>query len=80
MTAQQRDMVDQILRNAPFNLGGDVPPSAPSSSRCSLVPRNKINKCCFAGGAPGGSNPEPTDYAHGYLQALSAVTVSGQHR
>jgi acetyl esterase/lipase len=24
MTAQQRDMVDQILRNAPFDLGGDV--------------------------------------------------------
>jgi epsilon-lactone hydrolase len=24
MTAQQRDMIDQILRNAPFDLGGDV--------------------------------------------------------
>jgi monoterpene epsilon-lactone hydrolase len=24
MTAQQRDMVDQMLRNAPFDLGGDV--------------------------------------------------------
>ena len=24
MTAQQRDMVDRILRNAPFDLGGDV--------------------------------------------------------
>ena len=24
MTAQQRDMVDQILRNAPFDLGGDI--------------------------------------------------------
>jgi monoterpene epsilon-lactone hydrolase len=24
MTAQQRDMVDQIIRNAPFDLGGDV--------------------------------------------------------
>src|ERR1039457_319684 len=24
MTAQQRDMVDQILRDAPFDLGGDV--------------------------------------------------------
>jgi len=36
MTAQQRDMVDQILRNAPFDLGrGTPPPSAPSSSRCS---------------------------------------------
>ena len=25
MTAQQRDMIDQILRSAPFDLGGDVP-------------------------------------------------------
>src|ERR1700735_2704137 len=24
MTAQQRDMIDQILRSAPFDLGGDV--------------------------------------------------------
>jgi epsilon-lactone hydrolase len=29
MTAQQRDMVDQILRNAPFNLGGDVADQRP---------------------------------------------------
>jgi epsilon-lactone hydrolase len=29
MTAQQRDMVDQILRNAPFNLGGDVAAQRP---------------------------------------------------
>jgi len=29
MTAQQRDMVDQILRNAPFDLGGDVAAQRP---------------------------------------------------
>src|SRR6202035_1287764 len=29
MTAQQRDMVDQILRNAPFDLGGDVTAQRP---------------------------------------------------
>src|SRR6202030_3177409 len=29
MTAQQRDMVDQILRNAPFDLGGDVATQRP---------------------------------------------------
>src|ERR1700735_1793976 len=29
MTAQQRDMVDQILRNAPFDLGGDVDAQCP---------------------------------------------------
>ena len=29
MTAQQRDMVDQILRNAPFDLGGDVDAQRP---------------------------------------------------
>jgi epsilon-lactone hydrolase len=29
MTAQQRDMIDQILRNAPFDLGGDVAAQRP---------------------------------------------------
>src|SRR6202161_2732913 len=29
MTAQQRDMVDQILRDAPFDLGGDVTSQRP---------------------------------------------------
>jgi epsilon-lactone hydrolase len=29
MTAQQRDMVDQILRNAPFDLGGDAAAQRP---------------------------------------------------
>ena len=29
MTAQQRDMIDQILRNAPFDLGGDVATQRP---------------------------------------------------
>jgi epsilon-lactone hydrolase len=29
MTAKQRDMVDQILRNAPFDLGGDVAAQRP---------------------------------------------------
>ena len=29
MTVQQRDMVDQILRNAPFDLGGDVATQRP---------------------------------------------------
>src|ERR1700678_2569573 len=29
MTAQQRDMVDQILRSAPFDLGGDVAAQRP---------------------------------------------------
>ncbi len=29
MTAQQRDMIDQILRNAPFDLGGDVADQRP---------------------------------------------------
>jgi epsilon-lactone hydrolase len=29
MTAQQRDMLDQILRNAPFDLGGDVDAQRP---------------------------------------------------
>jgi acetyl esterase/lipase len=29
MTAQQRDMIDQILRNAPFDLGGDVTAQRP---------------------------------------------------
>jgi acetyl esterase/lipase len=29
MTAQQRDMVDQILRNAPFDLGGNVAAQRP---------------------------------------------------
>src|ERR1700728_2649354 len=29
MTAKQRDMVDQILRNAPFDLGGDVDAQRP---------------------------------------------------
>ena len=24
MTAKQRDMIDQLLRSAPFDLGGDV--------------------------------------------------------
>src|ERR1700689_3004556 len=29
MTAQQRDMIDQLLRNAPFDLGGDVAAQRP---------------------------------------------------
>jgi hypothetical protein len=29
MTAQQRDTIDQILRNAPFDLGGDVATQRP---------------------------------------------------
>ena len=29
MTAQQRDMIDQILRNAPFDLGGNVAAQRP---------------------------------------------------
>jgi epsilon-lactone hydrolase len=29
MTAQQRDMIDQILRNAPFDLGGDIAAQRP---------------------------------------------------
>ena len=29
MTAQQRDMIRQILRNAPFDLGGDVAAQRP---------------------------------------------------
>src|SRR5215472_3518421 len=29
MTAQRRDMIDQILRNAPFDLGGDVAAQRP---------------------------------------------------
>ena len=29
MTAQQRDMLDQMLRNAPFDLGGDVTAQRP---------------------------------------------------
>src|SRR6204780_5066785 len=29
MTAQQRDMIDQLLRNAPFDLGGDVDAQRP---------------------------------------------------
>src|ERR1700727_3060340 len=29
MTVQQRDMIDQILRNAPFDLGGDVAAQRP---------------------------------------------------
>ena len=29
MTAQQRDMIDQILRDAPFDLGGDVATQRP---------------------------------------------------
>jgi len=29
MTAQQRDMVDQILRTAPFDLGGDFAAQRP---------------------------------------------------
>src|SRR5580704_1776145 len=29
MTAQQRDMIDQILRDAPFDLGGDVAAQRP---------------------------------------------------
>src|SRR6202046_5492457 len=29
MTAQQRDMIDQILRYAPFDLGGDVDAQRP---------------------------------------------------
>src|SRR3984885_16337331 len=29
MTAQQRDMVDQILRESPFDLGGDVDAQRP---------------------------------------------------
>ena len=29
MTARQRDLVDQILRNAPFDLGGDVAAQRP---------------------------------------------------
>jgi monoterpene epsilon-lactone hydrolase len=29
MTAQQRDMIDQILRNSPFDLGGDVAAQRP---------------------------------------------------
>ena len=29
MTAQQRDMIDQILRNAPFDLGGDAAAQRP---------------------------------------------------
>ena len=40
MTARQRDMIDQILRNAPFDLGGDVAAQRPSWSRCS--PRSPL--------------------------------------
>ncbi len=29
MTAQQRDMIHQILRNAPFDLGGDIAAQRP---------------------------------------------------
>jgi epsilon-lactone hydrolase len=35
MTAQQRDMVDKLLRNAPFDLGGDVDAQRPLLDRCS---------------------------------------------
>ena len=57
MTAQQRDMVDQILRNAPFNLGGDVPAQRPILEQMLTRSTKQDQQVLFRGWGAGGLEP-----------------------
>ena len=52
MTAQQRDMIDQILRNAPFDLGGDPPAQRSPRRRPAPPPRPDAHLAAAASGRP----------------------------